>query len=263
MEKQLGISKKQAISVANEREDAKTSENPVICPWEGCGRMFRARFLLNRHMLIHTKEKRYFCSFCDKSFTLAQHYKEHTSIHTGEFPYECGVNGCKERFRQGGKLSLHRRTHPEYKLKHYNYSLNPTKKSITHPRRTHTVVQRNCDTVEQTEMQQIKRDVNGKNSTVTISGKTPAEASESEMMKRQAKEDKKAKYEEDSASHNDEANQSAATPFLQFIRYQIVADKPIVLPLPNVKLRDLKNEDDSNASMNLFALTMNAENAKM
>ncbi len=43
--------------------------------------------------------------------------------HTGECPYVCGVNGCQLRFKQNGKLSLHRRTHPEYALKHYHLSV--------------------------------------------------------------------------------------------------------------------------------------------
>ena len=109
--------------------DHDKRKQPVQCPWEGCGRLFKARFLLNRHMLIHNNIKKFQCEFCNKKFSLSQHWKEHRSIHTGEFPYVCGIAGCTQRFRQGGKLSLHRRFHPEYNLRKYNYSLNPTKKS--------------------------------------------------------------------------------------------------------------------------------------
>lgn len=120
----------------SDKIEEKHQKKPVQCPWEGCGRLFKARFLLNRHMLIHDKVKKYKCEFCDKSFSLAQHWKEHTSIHTGEFPYICGIGGCTQKFRQGGKLSLHRRSHPEYVLRKYNYSLNPTKKSAMHSKAT-------------------------------------------------------------------------------------------------------------------------------
>ena len=46
--------------------------------------------------------------------------KEHTYTHTKDRPYLCGVGGCEKRFRQAGKLSLHRRTHEEYVLKQYD-----------------------------------------------------------------------------------------------------------------------------------------------
>lgn len=45
--------------------------------------------------------------------------KEHECIHTNSRPYVCGVNGCQMRFRQRGKLSLHRRKHKGYKMKEY------------------------------------------------------------------------------------------------------------------------------------------------
>ncbi len=99
------------------------------CPWEGCGRLFRAQFSLNRHMLLHTETKKYACRFCDRKFSLPQYLREHEYTHTKELPYECGVAGCKLRFRQAGKLSLHRRTHPEYLPMKYDYSLNREKRT--------------------------------------------------------------------------------------------------------------------------------------
>lgn len=99
--------------------------SPVFpCSFENCKRVFRNKFSLNRHELAHTQVRSFTCKFCHKSFILCQYLKEHEYIHTKELPYVCGVSGCTKRFRQAGKLSLHRRTHPEYRTKQYDYSLN-------------------------------------------------------------------------------------------------------------------------------------------
>ena len=87
---------------------------------ETCDTIFTTKFSLTRHRLVHSKEKKYACRFCDKKFALNQYRKEHECIHTNEKPYVCGVNGCTERFRQRGKLSLHRRRHEGYQIKKYH-----------------------------------------------------------------------------------------------------------------------------------------------
>jgi len=99
----------------------------LACPIEGCGRHFRTQFSFNRHMLIHSGIKRFTCKYCEKQFSLLQYLKEHQYRHTGELPYNCGVSNCTMRFRQAGKLSLHRKTHPEYITKKYYYTLNKDK----------------------------------------------------------------------------------------------------------------------------------------
>ena len=108
---------------AESEERLEEAENRhLLCSYPGCGRLFKTRFSLRRHTLVHTQEKKYGCEYCGKRFSLLQYMREHTYIHTQECPYVCGVAGCQERFRQNGKLSLHRRTHPEYKLKTYQSS---------------------------------------------------------------------------------------------------------------------------------------------
>jgi len=104
-------------------------EKLFVCSYLGCGRKFKTKFSMSRHNLVHSQEKNYECRYCGKKFALYQYLKEHTNTHTSEKPYVCGVSGCQERFSQTGKLSLHRRTHPEYKLKKYhpNSEYNKTK----------------------------------------------------------------------------------------------------------------------------------------
>ena len=91
-----------------------------VCTYPNCGKRFNNKFSMNRHTLIHTQKKEYTCEHCSKKFALPQYLKEHTYTHTKDCPYVCGVGGCQKKFKQSGKLSLHRRTHPEYAAKEYS-----------------------------------------------------------------------------------------------------------------------------------------------
>ena len=101
------------------------------CTFQGCTRMFKTKFALKRHSLIHTNERQFKCTKCGKPFSLPQYLREHMNTHTKDKPYICGVGGCQERFRQAGKLSIHRRSHPEYNVKKYKYNLNPKKRKTS------------------------------------------------------------------------------------------------------------------------------------
>lgn len=105
------------------QKDKKKQEKDIskyfLCKHPGCGKFFRTKFSMTRHTLTHNQEKKFECSFCHKKFSLEHNMKEHTNTHTNEKPFVCGVDGCQERFRQSGKLSLHRRTHPGFALKEY------------------------------------------------------------------------------------------------------------------------------------------------
>ena len=112
--------------VGGTREKLMLVEQAIYpCNNAGCGRLFKTKFALKRHLLVHTKDRSCVCRYCGKKFSLPQYMREHLYTHTREKPYVCGVAGCQERFRQAGKLSLHRRTHAEYCVKKYNFKLNP------------------------------------------------------------------------------------------------------------------------------------------
>ena len=102
-------------------EEVKVQEiAKFVCSFPGCGRLFKTKFSMKRHSFVHNEDKKYVCKYCGKRFALPQYLREHAYTHTKDKPYVCGVSGCRERFRQAGKLSLHRRTHPEYQLKQYD-----------------------------------------------------------------------------------------------------------------------------------------------
>lgn len=117
---------------------------------EKCEKMFTTKFSLNRHQFIHSNVKKFVCKFCPKRFALKQYLKEHECIHTDDKPYVCGVNGCKQMFRQRGKLSLHRRKHKGYKMKEYTlvkkdreddeiYSQSELMEQTSHQHDTHSI----------------------------------------------------------------------------------------------------------------------------
>jgi len=91
------------------------------CEYPGCGQMFHTKFSCKRHSLTHTKEKPHTCEECGRKFSLMQHLKEHSYRHSKQKPYVCGVDECAQSFRHASELSLHRRTHADYKLRKYKF----------------------------------------------------------------------------------------------------------------------------------------------
>lgn len=95
------------------------SKPVFICDIKGCEKIFTTKYSLLRHTLTHNKKKPYQCKECNKTFSIRQNLIEHEFVHSGELPYVWNFDGCTERFRQRGKLSLHRQTHKNYQKKSY------------------------------------------------------------------------------------------------------------------------------------------------
>ena len=74
-----------------------------------CGRVFPRKDSLNRHMLIHTCDRRFKCEVCGKSFIQSYQLTEHMRIHTGDRRFKCEV--CGKSFIKSYQLADHMRTH--------------------------------------------------------------------------------------------------------------------------------------------------------
>lgn len=60
--------------------------------------------VFKQHILIHTDERPYKCSVCDRGFTQSHSLTFHMRRHTGEKPFIC--DKCGNRFRQKEALKV-------------------------------------------------------------------------------------------------------------------------------------------------------------
>ncbi|CAL8093023.1 unnamed protein product [Orchesella dallaii] len=77
-----------------------------------CGRGFRTQRLFGLHLKTkHASERKFKCTFCDKSFISQSKLKTHSTIHTREYPFKCTI--CDKGFSAKTFLSFHMSKHTD------------------------------------------------------------------------------------------------------------------------------------------------------
>lgn len=81
-----------------------TGEKPYHC--SHCDRQFVQVANLRRHLRVHTGERPYACELCSAKFSDSNQLKAHLLIHKGEKPFEC--EHCQMKFRRRHHLIHHK-----------------------------------------------------------------------------------------------------------------------------------------------------------
>ena len=101
-----------------------------------CGKGFKCKGALSRHLRVHTGECTYTCSVCEQSFNRRNNLKTHMKIHLKETPLKC--QKCEKNFALKCHLKEHLRLHA-YEgficpICHKTFS---TRNTLSHHVRTH------------------------------------------------------------------------------------------------------------------------------
>ncbi|KAG9355871.1 hypothetical protein JZ751_000714 [Albula glossodonta] len=86
---------------------ASSREKRFICGY--CGKSFTCPKYLQTHQRVHTGEKPYSCMHCGKRFAQSSYLKKHQTVHTGEKPFGC--TQCGKRFADSSNLIRHKSVH--------------------------------------------------------------------------------------------------------------------------------------------------------
>ena len=84
-----------------------SDERPYTCSL--CNKSYKSNPMLDVHMKTHTKERPYVCDVCGQSFALRNTLSYHVNSHTNARPYKCEI--CGKGFNCHSGKQKHRRIH--------------------------------------------------------------------------------------------------------------------------------------------------------
>ena len=103
-------STKQAAQLKQKGHGEKTDKNTTKtfkCNY--CDKTFPHQYILNRHIPVHTDERKYSCDICGKAFRQASTLCRHKVIHFNLQQFKCKV--CDKGFNRSSTLLAHEKVH--------------------------------------------------------------------------------------------------------------------------------------------------------
>jgi hypothetical protein len=100
---------------------------PYICDHPGCNKSFKRRDALENHTRTHTKEKPFECPHeeCDLKFPTKASLRYHLLKHEGQKVYKCSFPGCDKNFLTLSQLKQHENSSSVHKNIKINYQMEP------------------------------------------------------------------------------------------------------------------------------------------
>ncbi|XP_011309727.1 zinc finger protein 423 homolog isoform X2 [Fopius arisanus] len=80
---------------------------PYRCSW--CARLFKHKRSRDRHVKLHTGDRRYRCTHCEAAFSRSDHLKIHMKTHDNQKPYHC--TECSRGYNTAAALTSHMQSH--------------------------------------------------------------------------------------------------------------------------------------------------------
>jgi uncharacterized C2H2 Zn-finger protein len=94
-----------------------------ICKFPDCGKVFRYKSEILRHIATHSNFRPHMCTFdgCKKSFKRQDALENHIRTHTKETPFQCTVSDCGMMFTTKASLRYHVLKHRNQKVYKCNF----------------------------------------------------------------------------------------------------------------------------------------------
>ncbi|CAF4792951.1 unnamed protein product [Pieris macdunnoughi] len=80
---------------------------PFRC--EFCARLFKHKRSRDRHVKLHTGDRKYRCAHCESAFSRSDHLKIHMKTHDNQKPFQCTV--CNRGYNTAAALTSHMQGH--------------------------------------------------------------------------------------------------------------------------------------------------------
>jgi uncharacterized Zn-finger protein len=101
---------------------------PFRCDF--CQRLFKHKRSRDRHVKLHTGDKKYRCPHCESAFSRSDHLKIHLKTHDHQKPYQCVV--CNRGYNTAAALTSHMQNHKKEQMLNNNNNNNSNSNSSAH-----------------------------------------------------------------------------------------------------------------------------------